>query len=232
MRRAKKRGEQLTRSRLFRLLKLAVVVLLIAYVHNEIVYGQAANLEVVSHQDAGNAHDGRPNQCSEDASPESGNYKFRWQGDSFEIPLNGPCEAVAFELRWANGRNNGSNFHVAFLDRDNQPIYTKELSGFLTGSFSLPFAMIEPGSWRGSASMMPVASMPAKVVIEAVRPFAFPANISYTITRVALQPRQSQAALKSESEAIGKGKSQRLKEEASDSADCMSGKAPKQTKGH
>lgn len=231
MRREKAQAERLNRSPLFRLLKLVVVLLLIGYLQNELVHGQTSR-EIVSPQDATNARDGHSNHCSEEVSPDSGNYKFRWQGESFEIPLAGPCQAVALELRWSNGRNNGSNFHVTFLDGDNQPIYTKELSGFLTGSFSLPFATIEPGSWRGSASLMSVTAVPAKVVIEAVRPFAFPANISYTITRVALQPRQPQAAVKSESEAGDKGKSQRSKEEVTDSPDCISGKAPKQTKGH
>lgn len=234
MRNERRQAERSTgeRSRLFQLFKLAGVLLLIGYLQNEIVYGQASRPEVVSNQAAASARDGHASQCNEEVSPASGNYKFRWQGESFEIPLSGPCPAIAIELRWSNGRNNGSNFHVTFLDGDNQPIYTKELSGFLTGSFSLPFATIEPGSWRGSASMMSVASVPAKVVIEAVRPFAFPANISYTITRVAGQPHQPQAAVKSESEAADKGKSQRLKEAATDSADCMSGKAAKQTKGH
>jgi hypothetical protein len=236
MLREKRQADRLTgrvaRSRLFCSLKLVVVLLLTGYLQNEIVYGQASRPEVVSQQHAGNAHDGSWNQCSEAVSPESGNYKFRWQGESFEIPLIGPCQAVALELRWSNGRNNGSNFHVTFLDGDNQPIYTKELSGFLTGNFSLSFTKIEPSSGRGSASMMSVASVPAKVVIEAVRPFAFPANISYTIIRATVQPRQPQGAVKGESEAADKGKSQRLKEEITDSADCMSGKAPKQTKGY
>lgn len=232
MRCEKGQAARLTRSRLFRLLNFAVVLLLIGYLQNETVYGQASRLEVVSRQDGANVRAGDANQCSEQVPPASGTYKFRWQGESFEIPLSGSCQAVALELRWSNGRNNGSNFHVTFLDGDNQPIYSKELSGFLTGSFSLPFATIEPGSWRGSTSMMSVASVPAKVVIEAVRPFAFPANISYTITRVAGHSRQPQATVKGESEAADKGKSQRLKEEATDSADRMSGKASKQTKGH
>lgn len=230
MRREKKRTELFRE--LFRLLKLAVVLLLIANVQDDTAYGQTSRLEVIPRQGAINARDERASQCNEEVSPESGNYKFRWQGESLEISLSGPCPAVALELRWSNGRNNGSNFHITFLDGDNQAIYTKELSGFLTGSFSLPFAMIEPGAWRGSASMMSVAAVPAKVVIEAVRPFAFPANISYTITRVAGQSRQHQATVKGESEAADKGKSQRLKEEATDSADSMIGKAPKQTKGH
>jgi hypothetical protein len=225
MRWEKRQAARLTRSRLFRLLNFAVAMLLIGYLQNAIVYGQASRLEVVSRQEGANARANDSNQCSEEVTPASGNYKFRWQGESFEIPLSGSCQAVALELRWSNGRNNGSNFHVTFLDGDNQAIYTKELSGFLTGSFSLPFATIEPRSWRGSAAMMSVASVPAKVVIEAVRPFAFPANISYTITRVAGTPRQPQATVKGESEAPDKGKSQRLKEETADYTDCVSGKA-------
>jgi hypothetical protein len=121
--------------------------------------------------------------CPDPPPQTSGSHSFRQQGESFDIPISvADCEPVALDLRWSNGRNNGSNFHVTFLDSDNQAIYTKEISGFLTGSFQFPFATLEPQPWLGSRSMI---SVPVRVTIEAVRPFAFPANISYRVTRIA-----------------------------------------------
>jgi hypothetical protein len=124
--------------------------------------------------------------CPDPPPQTSGSHSFRQQGESFEIPISvADCQAVALELRWSNGRNNGSNFQVTFLDRDNQAIYTKEISGFLSGSFQFPFATLEPQPWFGSRSLIAV---PVKVIIEAVRPFAFPASISYRVTRMAIHP--------------------------------------------
>jgi hypothetical protein len=40
------------------------------------------------------------------------------------------------DATWSNGGNNGANFRVKFLDTDNQLIYVKEISGFLTGNFA------------------------------------------------------------------------------------------------
>ena len=124
--------------------------------------------------------------CPDPAPQTSGSHSFRQQGESFDIPISvADCQPVALELRWSNGRNNGSNFHVTFLDSDNQAIYTKEISGFLTGSFQFPFATLEPRPSLGSLSLI---SVPVKITIEAVRPFAFPATISYRVTRVATHP--------------------------------------------
>jgi hypothetical protein len=124
--------------------------------------------------------------CPDPAPQTSGSHSFRQQGESFDIPISvADCQPLALELRWSNGRNNGSNFHVTFLDSDNQAIYTKEISGFLTGSFQFPFATLEPRPSLGSLSLI---SVPVKVTIEAVRPFAFPATISYRVTRVATHP--------------------------------------------
>ncbi len=111
----------------------------------------------------------------------AGNHSFHQQGERFEIPIvlvN--CATTALEVRWSNGRNNGSNFHVTFFDGDNQAIYTRELSGFLSGSFVFPLATVEQQPWFGQAS---VISVPVKVTIEAVRPLALPATISYRVTR-------------------------------------------------
>jgi hypothetical protein len=127
-------------------------------------------------------------QCPDPVPQTSGSHSFRQQGESFEIPISlADCQPVVFELRWANGRNNGSNFHVTFLDGDNQPIYTKEISAFLTGSFEFPFATLEPQPWLtagGTLSVVSGATVPRAVTIQAVRPFAFPATISYRVTRM------------------------------------------------
>jgi len=129
--------------------------------------------------------------CPDPPPQTSGSHSFRQQGESFDIPISvADCQAVMLELRWANGRNNGSNFHVTFLDSDNQAIYTKEISGFLNGSSQFPFAPLEPRASLGSLSMI---SVPVKVTIETVRPFAFPAVISYRVTRVALHPVEKHA---------------------------------------
>ncbi len=135
------------------------------------------------------------------------------------------CQPVALELRWSNGRNNGSNFHVTFLDSDNQAIYTREISGFLTGSFQFPFATLEPRPSLGSQSLI---SVPVKVTIEAVRPFAFPATISYRVTRVAMHPpgveNQEVGAANREAKIVSSGKTQHLKAELVESTDGKSGK--------
>ncbi len=121
--------------------------------------------------------------CPDPPPQTSGTHRFRQQGESFDIPIIfGDCQPIALELRWANGRNNGSNFQVTFVDSDNRPIYTKEISGFMTGNFQFPFATFEPQPWLGSDSMI---SVPTTVTIRAVPPFAFPATISYTVTRAA-----------------------------------------------
>jgi hypothetical protein len=131
--------------------------------------------------------------CPEPPPQTSGTHRFRQQGESFDVPISlGDCQPVALELRWANGRNNGSNFHVTFLDSENQPIYIKEISGFFTGNFQFSFATLEPQPWLRSGSMI---SAPATVTIEAVRPFAFPAVISYTVIRAAGQPRPKARAM-------------------------------------
>ncbi|MGH9931544.1 MAG: hypothetical protein ACREA9_20245 [Pyrinomonadaceae bacterium] len=221
MRREKGKGEGTKgcapHSRFVGLLKLAIAMLLIG--------GSGFGQDRTSDQDIGPR---ALSQCSEPTQQTSGSYNFRRQGESFDIQISGAdCQAVALELRWSNGRNNGSNFHVIFLDKDNQAIYTKELSGFLTGNFLFPFTTIEPQPWLSSGSMMSVASVPVKVVIQTVRPFAFPANISYTVTRAAGQQRRHKSVVKSESEAVNKGKAQGLKGESADSGECASGKIAK-----
>ena len=120
--------------------------------------------------------------CPDPAPQTSGSHSFRRKGEIIDIPIQaGDCQPVALELRWANGRNNGSNFRVTFFDTNNQPIYVKEVSGFQAGNFEFPFNGLEPRRWLGSRGML---SIPSSVTIEAVRPFALPATLSYTVTRV------------------------------------------------
>jgi hypothetical protein len=162
--------------------------------------------------------------CPDPPPQTSGSHSFRQQGESFDIPISvADCQAVTLELRWANGRNNGSNFHVTFLDSDNQAIYTKEISGFLTGSFQFPFATLEP---RPSLSSLSLISVPVKVTIEAVRPFAFPAMITYRVTRIATHPVEKRDAetVTGEAKTGNSGKAENMKAESVESAD---GKARK-----
>lgn len=145
--------------------------------------------------------------CPDPPPQTSGSHSFRQQGESFDIPISvADCQALMLELRWANGRNNGSNFHVTFLDSDNQAIYTKEISGFLNGSFQFPFATLEPQASLSSLSMI---SVPVKVTIEAVRPFAFPAVISYRVVRVALHPVEKHAQQSEAQESGNAGKAEK-----------------------
>ena len=124
--------------------------------------------------------------CPDPPPQTSGVHRFRQEGESFDIPITVPgCNAIALDLRWANGRNNGSNFAVTFLDVDNQPIYTKTIFGFLTGTFQFPFTSFNSEPWLGSRSMY---ASPAKVTIQAVSPFAPPASLSYTVTRASGRP--------------------------------------------
>jgi hypothetical protein len=155
--------------------------------------------------------------CPDPPPQTSGSHSFRQQGESFDIPISvADCQPVALELRWSNGRNNGSNFHVTFLDSDNQAIYTKEVSGFLTSSFQFPFATLEPQPSLGSLSLI---SVPVKVTIEAVRPFAFPATISYKVTRISIHP---PAVEKRETKTGNNGKTENMKVDLVESTDGKS----------
>jgi hypothetical protein len=136
-------------------------------------------------------------QCPDPVPQTSDSHSFRRAGESIEIPISvANCQPVALELRWANGRNNGSNLHVIFLDSANQPIQQKEISAFMNGSVRFPFATMENKRWvRAGSVMMTVTSVPSipkSVTIEAVRPFALPATITYTVTRVAGRRRAGQ----------------------------------------
>lgn len=129
--------------------------------------------------------------CPDSALKSSGTVRFRQPGETFEIPIQVPgCEPIVLDLRWSNGRSNGSNFNVTFLDGDNQAIHTRQLSGFLTGNYQFPFATLEPRPWYGSGSML---ALPTTVSIQAIQPFALPATLSYTLTRIGVRAKGRQA---------------------------------------
>jgi hypothetical protein len=121
--------------------------------------------------------------CPDPPPQSSGSHRFRQQGETFEIPISvADCQPIAFMLRWSNGRNNGSNLIVTFVDNNGQPIYSRAVSGFQTGILHFPFATLDPQPWFAAGS---IVSVPTTIVIQAVRPFYAPANFSYTVTRKA-----------------------------------------------
>jgi hypothetical protein len=151
--------------------------------------------------------------CADLPGQTSGTRRFLRVGETIEISLRGDvavgerieggdgserldrgerasgvdCEPVALDLHWSNGRNNGSNFNLTFLDSYKKPIYTKSFSGFLAGN--LEFDLSSSDFQRVYASSMTVISVPATVTIQAVSPFAAPVSLSYAITRVARAPK-------------------------------------------
>ena len=138
--------------------------------------------------------DGRPRLRAEgagsciDGGAHRATHRFRQLGEKIEIPIRGEgvpasaagCEPVSLELHWANGRNNGSNFNVTFLDGNNQPIFARQITAFLTGVVQFPLSSFEHYS-----SSVVMIGIPVRVTIQAVPPFAAPASLSYTVTRVA-----------------------------------------------
>jgi hypothetical protein len=129
--------------------------------------------------------------CADLPGQTSAIHRFRQEGETIEIALRGDnvpasvadCEPVTLTLHWSNGRNNGSNFNVTFLDDNKRPIYARQISGFLTGVLQLPLSSFDAQPVYGSSLGM--ISVPSTVTIQAVRPFAAPANLSYSVTRVA-----------------------------------------------
>lgn len=74
--------------------------------------------------------------CPDPPPQTSGSHGFRRVGETIDIPINvADCQPVAFVVRWSNGRSNGTSLVVTFLDSMNQPIHSRALSGFLSGSF-------------------------------------------------------------------------------------------------
>jgi hypothetical protein len=128
--------------------------------------------------------------CPDIPGQTSATYRFRRLGETIEIPIRGDdvpanldCEPVALDLRWSNGRNNGSNFAVTFLDANNRPISTKPISAFLNGVVQFPLSSFDVEPVYGSS--MGLISVPTKVTIQAVSPFAAPASLSYVVVRMA-----------------------------------------------
>jgi hypothetical protein len=133
---------------------------------------------------AGQTH-GQVEPCPDPAPQTTGTHRFRRAGDRFEIPIRlADCQTLGLDLRWSNGANSGSNFIVTFLDDQSQPIFSKQIWGFMTGNHQFPFTTLE---WLGTASMMAV---PVSVTIQAVEPFAFPSSISYRVTRISYHPKR------------------------------------------
>ncbi len=134
---------------------------------------------------------GDPGVCADLPGQTSATHRFQRLGETIEIPIRGhsvpasvaDCEPVALELHWANGRNNGSNFNVTFLDGNNRPVYAKQISAFLTGVFQFPLSSFDAQPVYDSS--LALISVPTTVTIQAVSPFAAPASLSYSVTRVA-----------------------------------------------
>src|SRR6266550_1441549 len=150
--------------------------------------------------------------CANVPGQTSGTVRFRHVGEMIEIPLRGEnvpasvadCEPVALDLHWANGRNNGSNFNVTFLDGNNRPIFAKQLSAFLTGVLQLPLSSFDAQPIYGSSLSM--VSVPTTITIQAVPPFAPPVSLNYSVTRVGRVSKQSDK--KAESEKVEATKAQ------------------------
>ncbi len=155
--------------------------------------------------------------CADLPGETSATYKFRQLGETIEISLRGDsvpasvaeCEPVALALHWSNGRNNGSNFNVTFLDGDNRPIFAKQFTAFMSGVLEFPLSSFDAQPEYGSTLGM--ISVPTTVTIQAVRPFAAPANLSYRITRV---PRVSKQREKQEEREKGEAAEARKEEQS------------------
>jgi hypothetical protein len=127
--------------------------------------------------------------CADLPGQTSGTHRFRHFGETIEIPIRSDdvpatvadCEPVALEVRWANGRNNGSNFKVTFLDANKRPIYSKYFSGFMAGIVQYPLSSFDKPMYGSSPAMI---SVPASVTFQAGEPFAAPVSLSFTVTRV------------------------------------------------
>lgn len=153
---------------------LSLICLGLSYPSN--TYGQEAQTQEFESREKAHVE-----ACPDPPPQTSGSHGFRRVGETIDIPINvADCQPVGFVLRWSNGRSHGSSLVVTFLDSMNQPIHTRSLSGFLTGSFEFPFESLDQQPWFARGS---VVAMPTTIVIQALAPFAPPANISYTVIR-------------------------------------------------
>ena len=125
-------------------------------------------------------------ECPDPAPETTGSHNFRRIGESFEIPIAmGECQPVSLILRWSNGRNNGGLFNLTFFDNDDRPLYTKQISGFLTGMFEFPLMPVDQPTY----GLVHVQNVPALVTVQSAYPFGAPAVLSYTVTRASHRPR-------------------------------------------
>jgi hypothetical protein len=157
-------------------------LILLSLISQSTVCGQAATqVETQSPENT-------PAQVCPDPPPQtSGSHIFRRVGETLDIPISvADCQPISIVLRWANGGNRGSLLNVTFLDDNNQPIYSRAVSVFLSGVLELPFTSFDPQPWFVSAR---VVAVPTSVVIQTVQPFAFPAGISYAVSRRGPQTR-------------------------------------------
>ncbi|MEK6283242.1 MAG: hypothetical protein AABN95_23035 [Acidobacteriota bacterium] len=139
-------------------------------------------------------------RCADPAGQTWTTHSFRQLGETIEIRLRGDgspqtlpqpasvadCEPVTLALRWANGRNTGSNLNVTFSDGNNRPLYARSISAFMIGVRQFELSSFDPLPQYGASVRM--ISVPTTVTIEAVRPFAAPVNLSYMVMRVARRP--------------------------------------------
>lgn len=136
-----------------------------------------------------------PRLCPDIPGQTSATHRFRRQGETIEIPIRGDgvpssvadCEPVSLDLKWSNGRNNGSNFTVTLLDGNNRPISRKPISGFQNGVAQFPLSLFDAQPVYGSS--MGLISVPTTVTIQAVSPFAPPASLSYRVVSVVRAPK-------------------------------------------
>lgn len=125
--------------------------------------------------------------CPDVPGETSATYRFRRLGEVAEIKIRGEgtdpdCEPVALTLHWNNGRNNGSNFSVIFLDAGNRPVSAKQISAFMTGVLQL--SLSSPDAQPVYGASMQLISVPTTIRIQSVSPFAAPALLSYSIERI------------------------------------------------
>src|SRR5262245_48007046 len=136
--------------------------------------------------------------CPDPVPQTAGTHLFRRPNDRFSIPIKiGDCQTVGIDLRWSNGRDNGSNFVVTFLDEYQQPIYTQLIYGFMTGNRDFPFLGNDSQPWFGNGAVL---ATPTSLTIQAVEPYANPCAISYRIIRAAPrnpQPKKAEAVAES-----------------------------------
>ena len=143
--------------------------------------------------------------CADLSGQTSDTHIFRYLGETVEIPIRGggvpasvaDCEPVVLELRWANGRNKGSNFTVTFLDWNKRPIYSKYLSGFMAGEVQYPLSSFDQPMYGSS---LEIVSVPSAVTIRAGEPLAAPASLSYSVTHVPRPSQKKEERKKSEAE--------------------------------